>query len=149
MNSFKNKQKFLLMFSTVLLSLVLWNCKPVKNEGIQMSSESSSPGDVVILQSKEFASLDSADIQPFFDKQRALIVRKNKGDNTIAVMVPDMPAGKVNLSIKVKDKTISEAGFTIEDAATNVVYLSLKNNEFRILNSKKTSDEITQFQGTQ
>jgi hypothetical protein len=142
--------KQFICITAVMLMLFAVACirKTGQSTSFSVSTDISSPGEVVLLQFSDTAEVDTSGLEVTFGKEAALITGLGQqGD--LAVMVPDAPAGKVKLQVKRKDKILGESDFTIQDNSAKSIAFSMQGKEFKVLASKGTNNAVEQYQGTE
>lgn len=134
----------------VMLMLFAVACirKTGQSTSFTVSTDISSPGEIVLLQFADSTEVDTSGMEVVFGKEAALITGQGRQGN-IAVMVPAAAAGKVQLQVKRKGKALGEAEFTIQDNTAKSIAFSMQGKEFKVLASKGTNNAVEQYLGTE
>jgi hypothetical protein len=142
--------KQFICITAVLLMLFAVSCirKTSQSTSFTVSTDISSPGDIILLQFTDTTEMDTSGMKVTFGKEGALITGLGQ-QGTVAVMVPDAPAGKVPLQVSRKGKLLGGTEFTIQDNSARSIAFSMQGKDFKVLNAKGTNNAVEQYQGTE
>ncbi|MRG44287.1 hypothetical protein GFS24_04135 [Chitinophaga sp. SYP-B3965] len=142
--------KQFICLTAVMLMLFAVSCirRTGQSTAFTVSQDISSPGDIILLQFSDTTEVDTSGMEMTFGKEAAFISGQGP-QGAIAVMVPDIPSGKVKLSVSRKGKLLGESDFTIQDNPAKSIALSMQGKEFKVLASKGTNNPVEQYLGTE
>lgn len=142
--------KQFICLTAVVLMLFAVSCirKTGQSTSFTVSTDISAPGNIVLLQFSDTTEVDTSGMEVSFGKEAAFITGQGQ-QGTVAVMVPDAPAGKVKLQVKRKGKLMGETDFTIQENSAKSIAFSMQGKEFKVLTSKGTNNAVEQYLGTE
>ena len=142
--------KLLLCYTAILLVLVAVACirKTMQPMLFIASTDISSPGEIILLQFTDQKEADTNGMNVIFGRESGLITGQDT-QGSVAVMVPDVAAGKTKLQVTRGGHILGTSEFTILDNTGKSVAFSMEGKAFSVLFIKGTNHAIEQYLGTE